>query len=146
MVKEREGRDPALQAVPEGFSWGAVIFREIWSLYRGAWFTTGVILVVVPVVTLLAQAAGLDLTGVLAVQFATLAILGFAANELRLMELGLRRYHLFTIVRAADLDEAEALGLIAWTRREPTERSAPPPPVETSAITGQPLWKPASPR
>ena len=73
MIKERPGHDPALQAVPMGFSWGALIFRELWALYRGAWYTAGLIIVLVPLVTVLAQVIGFDTLSVMIVQLARLA-------------------------------------------------------------------------
>ncbi|MBC6439082.1 MAG: DUF2628 domain-containing protein [Rhodospirillales bacterium] len=147
MIKEKPGRDPAVQAVPLGFSWGALIFRELWALYRGAWFTALLFVLVVPVLTLVAEGIGLDVTGVLIVQLAAIVMLAMAAAEIRLMELGLRRYRPIATLKARDLDEAEALGLILWT-----QESRPPAPVPdpvSAQVSGPseksspgPPWKP----
>jgi len=152
MVKERAGRDPALHAVPSGFSWGALIFRELWALYRGAWYTAGVFLVAIPAATLIAQAFGLDPLGLAIVQFSATLILAIGATELSLAELGLRRYRLLTILKARDLDEAEALGLILWSQgHRPaavpaaaigTAPRAQPEAPRDAPVTGDPLWKP----
>ena len=145
MIKERPGHDPALQAVRMGFSWGALIFRELWALYRGAWYTAGLIIVLMPLVTLLAQITGFDTLSVLIVQLAMVLGIAFAANELRLAELSLRRYRLFTVLKARDLDEAEALGLILWSREPRATAPAPAAPAQEVAASGEqprPLWTP----
>ena len=59
LVREKALGDPDLVAIPSGFSWGALLFQALWALYRKAWFTALVLLIIGMLVPLAGEVAGL---------------------------------------------------------------------------------------
>jgi hypothetical protein len=142
LVREKPSGEADLVAVPSGFSWGAFFFQALWALYRRAWFTALALLVAGTVIPLAGEAARLAPGAMVALQLATGLILAFAANEIRIAELHLRRYRTLAIFPARSLDEAELRGFRLWLAQGPRGSGQPASPAEPPAAPGKPLWQP----
>ncbi|HEY9163082.1 MAG TPA: DUF2628 domain-containing protein [Magnetovibrio sp.] len=101
------GSKPAMVVIPDGFSWGAAVFGFLWALYIGAW-DLALLLLVIQVASetlislLLADPA---VQGV--AQLGVAVAIGFSAQELRRMLLGLRGLREAGVVTGADRESAE---------------------------------------
>lgn len=87
--------------VPEGFSWGALIFGPLWLLAHRAWIAAGLSFAAFVFIAVLVPApAAAILSGGLSV------ILGLIGNDLRSNALEQRGYTLFHVLAARGRDEA----------------------------------------
>jgi hypothetical protein len=94
-------RPPAL--VPEGFSWGALVFGPLWLLARRAWIAGVLALCAFLLIAVLARG---DVAAVLLLGLAWL--LGLFGHDLRRWSLSRDGFVLVHVVAAADIDTALA--------------------------------------
>lgn len=101
------GAKPDLAIVQDGFSWGAAAFGFLWALYIGAWGTALALLAIQTVagalIPLLIDHAGAQSMAHIGVA----AAIGFGANELRRVMLGLRGLGEVGVVSGESVDDAE---------------------------------------
>lgn len=142
LVREKPSGDPVLVAVPSGFSWGAFLFQAFWALYRKAWFTALALLVFGMLVPLAGEVAGLAPGALFVLQIATAIIMALGANEVRIAELGLRRYRTIAMVMARNLEEAELLGFEFWLGAPATSPEGSTIPSEVLSTEAKLLWQP----
>jgi hypothetical protein len=142
LVREKALGDPDLVAVPSGFSWGALLFQALWALYRKAWFTALVLLIIGMLVPLAGEVAGLAPGAMVVLQIALAIIMGLGANEIRMGELHLRRYRTIAMLDARNLDEAEIGGFERWLNQSEAVPEASATPDESPHGKAQPLWQP----
>jgi hypothetical protein len=125
-VLVKDGTDPDFELVPDGFSWGALVFQFLWALYRRLWRVLLGLVAVVFVLGVIVGAAGLDTTWASALNIAVAVALGWFGNDLRRWELGRKGFRAADIVRARRLADAELLAIARWADRRDAE--APPEP------------------
>ncbi len=113
----RSGRPPVL--VPEGFSWGALVFGPIWLAVHRAWIAA--VLTLAATVLIIALAKGGAATALL---LALIVLLGLSGHDLRRWSLDHRGYLLAQVIAARD--ELEALANLL-DRRPDLKGSFMPP-------------------
>jgi len=113
-VMVKEGEEPDFELVPEAFSWGAFIFQLFWALYRRLWRVSLGLVVVIVVLGVVVQAAGLGDQWAGVINIAVALALGCFGNDLRRWELGRKGYRLADIVYARRISEAEVRAIGRW--------------------------------
>jgi ABC-type branched-subunit amino acid transport system permease subunit len=130
--------DPRLAAIKEGFSWPALLFTVLWSLWHGMWLVTVVVAAIQLVLGWLIVRFGADPVTDAVLNLAINVILGLVGNDLRRWTLAGRGYDEAAIVAAPDGETALYMYLSGQTAE------ATPAP-ETSGGAAAPLLPPAAP-
>ncbi len=93
--------------VGDGFSWPAALFSVLWALYHGLWVWALALLVAGAAIGGGGAWLGLDPLSQAAVEFGTMALVGWSAGDMRRLSLARRGYRLFDVVVGDDLATAE---------------------------------------
>jgi len=131
--------DPlTLVFVKEGFCWPALLFPEIWLIFRRMW-----LVLVLDFVVIVAASAVAGEAGPIVAVIVILARFLFAleANGLRRWKFYRRGYRLIGVVEGRRLWEAELRFFLDWTpgtaAHPPSSEPEPPPPNRPSAEAGE---------
>ena len=98
---------PDLAVIPDGFSWGAMVFGFIWALYIGAWDLALVVFVGQALLGALISALIVEPGAQAMAQLGLAVAIGFGAGELRRVLLGLRGLAEAGVVTGQDRQDAE---------------------------------------
>jgi len=123
VLEPPDGKPERVAFVPEGFSWGALLFTVLWALWHRMWIVAAILFALGAALTIATN------LGVLGVNFATLlhvgiaVIFAFEARNLKVRSLERAGFHRAGLVQASNGDVAE---LTYFASRAPV---APEPPA-----------------
>jgi hypothetical protein len=117
-VMVKDGPVPEIELVRDGFSWGAFLIPIVWVLYRRLWRIAACLVLLLGVLPLVLQEAGLNPTGIGLVNLAETLALGWFGNDFRRWELARKGYRAVDVVEARRLDDAEVRAIARLAERD----------------------------
>lgn len=126
-VLEPPDADPGKVAfLPEGFSWGALVFTVLWALFHRLWLVAALIFAGFTLLNVAVQLDMLDPTIASLLQIGVALLLGFEGRNLQASALERAGYRRTGLIQATERDAAE-LAYFAGRAPAPVRyRGAPP--------------------
>jgi hypothetical protein len=124
----------------EGFSWGAFFFTILWALWHRLWVIAGLLFLVFAGLSVALSLKLLDPAVVLVIQLGLGVILGFEAQQLRLLSLERAGYRQAAFITAGNREAAELAYFSGLPSSVQDHKSAPArlrgEPADTLGIFG----------
>lgn len=126
-VLEPPDADPDKVAfLPEGFSWGALVFTVLWALFHRLWLVAALIFAAFTLLNLAVQLDMLNPVVASLLQIGVAVLLGFEGRNLQAMALERAGYRRAGLIQATNQEAAE-LSYFAGRAPAPARyRGAPP--------------------
>jgi len=139
ILEPPDGKPDNVALVPEGFSWGALIFTFFWALWHRMWVIAALLFVLSTALTVAASLQLFSTGFATMLQFAIALVFGFEARNLQVLSLEGSGYRRAGLVQATSEEAAE---LTYFSGRAPAAVPTPAParpragPEDTLGIFG----------
>jgi hypothetical protein len=124
----------------EGFSWGAFFFTILWALWHRLWVIAGLLFLVFAALSVALSLKLVDPAVMLVIQLGLGLLLGFEAQQLRLLSLERAGYRQAALITASNQEAAELEYFSRLSSPVQDQKSAPArlrgEPADTLGIFG----------